>query len=51
MTSLSSSIFGYEGKDADDIIFINWLHMVRAGLIGLEFYTPETQKWRQVSSI
>lgn len=48
MTSLSFSIFGHEGKNADDIIYVNWLNMVRAGLMGLEFYTPETQKWRQV---
>lgn len=42
------SIFGYHGDDADDIIYINWLNMVRAGLMGLEYYTPETNKWRQV---
>lgn len=32
---------------AEDIIYINWLNMARAGLMGLEFYTPETKKWRQ----
>ena len=42
-------IFGHHGKDADNIIYINWLNMVRAGLCGLEFYTPETGTWRQVS--
>ena len=42
------SIFGYHGDDADDIIYINWLNMVRAGLLGLEYYTPEANKWRQV---
>ncbi|XP_067877507.1 dipeptidyl peptidase 3 [Heterodontus francisci] len=40
-------IFGHEGSDADDVIYVNWLTMVRAGVLGLEFYTPETQKWRQ----
>mmetsp|Transcript_39801 Transcript_39801/g.58144 ORF Transcript_39801/g.58144 Transcript_39801/m.58144 type:complete len:457 (-) Transcript_39801:64-1434(-) len=30
-----------------DIIYINWLLMVRAGLMGLEFFTPETKTWRQ----
>nr|XP_058946241.1 dipeptidyl peptidase 3-like isoform X1 [Pocillopora verrucosa] len=40
-------IFGHEGTDADNIIYINWLNMVRAGLLGLEFYTPENNKWRQ----
>ena len=42
-------VFGHEGDAADDIIYINWLNMVRAGLLGLEFYTPENKKWRQVS--
>ena len=43
------SIFGHEGEAADNILYINWLNMVRAGLIGLEYYTPENNKWRQVS--
>ena len=43
-----SSIFGYEGAEAEDIMYVNWLSMLRAGLIALEFYTPETKKWRQV---
>ena len=30
-----------------DIVYINWLLMARAGLTGLEFYTPETGGWRQ----
>lgn len=42
------SIFGHRGSEADDIMYINWLNMLRAGLLGLEFYTPETKKWRQV---
>eukprot|EP00061_Rhincodon_typus_P005677 g25492.t1 len=40
-------IFGHEGTDADDVIYVNWLTMVRAGVLGLEFYTPESQQWRQ----
>uniref|UniRef100_A0A1X7UP21 Uncharacterized protein n=1 Tax=Amphimedon queenslandica TaxID=400682 RepID=A0A1X7UP21_AMPQE len=28
-------------------MYVNWLSMLRAGLIALEFYTPETKKWRQ----
>ena len=43
-----ASIFGYHDNDADDIIYINWLNMVRAGLMGLEYYTPEANNWRQV---
>ncbi len=42
------SLFGYSGQDAEDILYINWLNMVRAGVLGLEFYSPQTSKWRQV---
>lgn len=42
-------IFDHEDTDADNIVYINWLNMVRAGLLGLEFFTPENKKWRQVS--
>lgn len=45
---LFSSIFGHEGQDGEDVVYINWLSMVRAGLLGLEFYTPESKSWRQV---
>ncbi|XP_029029652.1 dipeptidyl peptidase 3 isoform X2 [Betta splendens] len=41
------SIFGHEAQDAEDVVYINWLSMVRAGLLGLEFYTPESKSWRQ----
>ncbi|KAL5008870.1 hypothetical protein ScPMuIL_014451 [Solemya velum] len=40
-------IFGHVGKEADDIIYINWLNMARSGLLALEFYSPETRQWRQ----
>lgn len=30
------------------MIYVNWLNMVRAGLLALEFYTPEASSWRQV---
>lgn len=32
------------------MIYVNWLNMVRAGLLALEFYTPETSSWRQVGA-
>ena len=48
-TFFTCSIFGHEGSAAGDIMYINWLNMVRAGLLGLEYYTPEAKKWRQVS--
>lgn len=44
----STRIFGFEGADAEDVIYVNWLNMVRAGLLALEFYTPEVASWRQV---
>ncbi|XP_020823931.1 dipeptidyl peptidase 3 [Phascolarctos cinereus] len=40
-------IFGLDGPEAEDVVYVNWLNMVRAGLLGLEFYTPETSSWRQ----
>ncbi|KAJ6654215.1 hypothetical protein lerEdw1_007312 [Lerista edwardsae] len=40
-------IFDLEGEAAEDVIYINWLNMVRAGLLALEFYTPESRTWRQ----
>ena len=41
------SIFGHEGKEADDVVYVNWLLMVRAGLLALEFYDPATKAWGQ----
>lgn len=41
------SIFGHSGQDADDIIYINWLNMVRSGLMSLEYYSPESRRWGQ----
>lgn len=42
------SIFGYDNEDeASDLIYVNWLNLLRNGIIGLEFYTPKTSQWRQ----
>ncbi|TFJ82224.1 hypothetical protein NSK_006553 [Nannochloropsis salina CCMP1776] len=41
------SIFGHEGDKAQDILYVNWLNMARAGLLALEFYRPETGSWGQ----
>ncbi|KAK0153565.1 Dipeptidyl peptidase 3 [Merluccius polli] len=41
------SIFGHDGQDAEEVVYVNWLNMVRAGLLGLEFYTSESSSWRQ----
>lgn len=40
-------IFGFEGSQAEDIMYVNWLNMARAGALALEFYSPEQEKWRQ----
>ena len=32
------TIFGHEGQEANDIIFVSYLTMARAGLLALEFY-------------
>jgi len=40
-------IFGHEGEEAEAIVYANWLSMVRAGLLGLEFYSPQTKSWKQ----
>lgn len=37
----------FTGSQASDITYINWLHMARAGLLALEYYSPDTQQWRQ----
>eukprot|EP00747_Dinoflagellata_sp_TGD_P165708 gnl/TRDRNA2_/TRDRNA2_187394_c0_seq1.p1 gnl/TRDRNA2_/TRDRNA2_187394_c0~~gnl/TRDRNA2_/TRDRNA2_187394_c0_seq1.p1 ORF type:complete len:838 (-),score=237.02 gnl/TRDRNA2_/TRDRNA2_187394_c0_seq1:60-2573(-) len=42
------SIFGYDTEELQaSIIYNNWLNMVHAGLVGLEFYSPEAKKWGQ----
>eukprot|EP00794_Sanderia_malayensis_P020439 gene20439-22454_t len=41
------SIFGHEGQHADDIMYVNWLNMARAGLMGLEYFSPSTGTWKQ----
>jgi len=53
--SLESEVLKVFGHSTDslapgavhDITYINWVLMARAGLTGLEFYTPETKQWRQ----
>jgi len=45
-------VFGITGDTEEDggildVTYVNWLLMARAGLMGLEFYTPQTGEWRQ----
>jgi dipeptidyl-peptidase-3 len=40
-------IFGYSGDEGQTVKYVNWLSELRAGLLGLEFYSPETGNWGQ----
>jgi dipeptidyl-peptidase III len=40
-------LLGGNAGECHDVSYVNWLLMARAGLTGLEFYTPETRGWRQ----
>ena len=41
-------IFGFKTKEEqDNIIYSGYLQMARAGLLALEFWSPETGKWGQ----
>lgn len=40
-------IFGYEGDEMETVMYVNWLLMVRAGVLALEFYNPDTKNWLQ----
>ena len=44
------TLFGHTGdseEKADDIVFVSYLSMARAGLMALEFWDPPTNKWGQ----
>jgi len=44
-------IFGFEGEEAENIIYVNWLSMVFAGAAkALGMYQPKTQAWMQAHS-
>ncbi|KAI9489456.1 dipeptidyl peptidase-like protein III [Zychaea mexicana] len=40
-------IFGYRDQEAEDVVYVMYLNMARAGLMALEFYDPEAKKWGQ----
>lgn len=40
-------IFGFEGEEAANITYVNWLSMCREGLLALEYYNPEKNTWSQ----
>lgn len=42
------SIFGHhDEQEANNVVYINWLMMARAGLVALEFYRPGAKTWGQ----
>ncbi|KAL1460808.1 hypothetical protein WDU94_012751 [Cyamophila willieti] len=43
-------VFGFEGEEAETIMYVNWLTMCYAGLKALEMYQPNTSKWLQAHS-
>jgi len=45
--ALVLEIFGHTGTEANDIVYVNWLLMIRAGLVALEFFNPKTGNWIQ----
>ncbi|VDM55137.1 unnamed protein product [Angiostrongylus costaricensis] len=40
-------IFGFKDELAEKVKYVNWLNEIRAGLLALEFYSPEAKKWGQ----
>ncbi|KAL2609542.1 hypothetical protein R1flu_028115 [Riccia fluitans] len=38
---------GYTGQEAEDLMYINWLMMVRAGFLATETYSEDTGFWAQ----
>jgi len=38
------ALFGHTGQKAEDIIYINWLIMARAGVNALEYYSPPSEE-------
>lgn len=42
-----NEILNIFSHDNDDVSYVNWLSELRAGLMGLKYYHPETDKWGQ----
>lgn len=44
-----SRIFGAEGEDAENNLYVNWLNMLWCGAAkALEMYSPASKSWLQV---
>lgn len=49
MPCCQNRIFGLEGAEAEDALYVNWIDVVFAGLEALKMYDPKTGSWLQVS--
>lgn len=43
-------IFKCDEQEAEDVMYINWLMLILAGMTGLQAYDPNTKKWGQAHS-
>merc|ERR1719312_2333071 len=43
-------IFGHQGAEIQDIIYVNWLSEVHGGLRGIEMFSPASMEWKQAHS-
>lgn len=39
------SLFDYQDEDADSILWVNSMMQIRKGILGLNLYNPENDKW------
>ena len=40
-------IFGYEGEDYEEMMYLNWLHQLQMSFASLQAYNTEHQTWTQ----
>lgn len=41
------TLFGFEENEIDTMLWVNVMNQFRKGILGLQLYNPETQKWGQ----
>jgi len=41
------SLFDYQDEDSDSILWTNSMQQIRKGILGLNLYNPESNKWGQ----
>lgn len=49
--SAIQNIFGNYGIEAENICYVSWLWMIRAGILSLSSYDPEKDNWGQPHSL